>query len=249
MYSAPIIKKTFEVLRLIVGSNRSLGVTEIAKTLSLSKSTVFGILKALQDTGFVAKSKTTKKYAIGQELFKLSKIVLQGDVLAMIARPFLEKLIDLVDETVFLCAREENSVRVLDTIETSKKLKISSPIGTKFPITAAAFCKVFLSSMDDNEIRDFLIERGLPKYTENSITDVDMYIEEIAKVRQRGYGLDFEEYHMGVRGIATLIFAKGYPITSICILGFTGSMTEDKLNDMAKHLTNTAREISDRLSQ
>jgi IclR family KDG regulon transcriptional repressor len=249
MYSAPVIKKTFEVLRLIVGSNRSLGVTEIAKTLSLSKSTVFGILKALHDTGFIAKSKTTKKYAIGQELFKLSKSVLQGDVLTMIARPFLEKLVDLVDETVFLCAREENVVRVLDTIETSKKLKISSPIGTKFPITAAAFCKVFLAPMDDNEIRDFLKEQGLPKYTDYSITDIDKYLEEIGKVRQSGYSLDIEEYHMGVRGIAALISAKGYPITSVCILGFTGSMTEDKLNDMTKHLMNTAREISDRLSQ
>ncbi len=249
MYSAPVIKKTFEVLKLIVGSNRSLGVTEIAKTLSLSKSTVFGILKALQDTGFIAKSKTTKKYAIGQELFKLSKVVLQGDVLTMIARPFLEKLVELVDETVFLCAREENVVKVLDTIETSKKLKISSPIGTKFPITAAAFCKAFLASMDDNVIRDFLKEQGLPKYTENSIVDIDEYLEEIAKARQTGYSLDLEEYHMGVRGIAALIYAKGYPITSVCILGFTGSMTEDKLNDMAKHLMNTAREISDRLSQ
>jgi IclR family transcriptional regulator, KDG regulon repressor len=249
MYNAPVIRKTFDVLRLIVASNKSLGVTEIAKTLSLSKSTVFGILKALQDTGFIAKSKTTKKYAVGQELTKLSKIVLQGDVLAMIARPFMERLVELVDESVFLCAREENIVKVIDTIETNKTLKISAPIGTKFPITSAAFCKAFLSSMDDSKTRDFLIERGLPKYTENSITDVGAYLEEIAKVRQKGYSLDFEEYHMGVRGIATLILAKGYPITSICILGFTGSMTEDKVNDMAKHLMSTAAEISDRLSQ
>lgn len=249
MYSAPIIKKTFEVLRLIVGSNRSLGVTEIAKALSLSKSTVFGILKALQDTGFVTKSKTTKKYAIGQELFKLSKMVLQGDVVTMIARPFLEKLVELVDESVFLCAREENVVRVLDTIETNKKLKISSPIGTKFPITSAVFCKVFLSPMDDKDIRNFLKEQGLPKYTENSITDIDRFLTEIAKVRERGYSIDLEEYLVGTRGIATLIHSKGYPLTSIGILGFTGSMNEDKMNGMVKHLMNTAREISERLSQ
>jgi len=103
--------------------------------------------------------------------------------------------------------------------------------------------------MDEKESRNFLKEHGLPEYTENSITDIGQYLEEIAKVKQRGYSLDFEEYHMGVRGIATLIYAKGYPLTSISILGFTGSMTEDKLNDMAKHLMNTAREISDRLSQ
>lgn len=215
----------------------------------MSKSTVFGILKALQDSGFIAKSKTTKKYAIGQELFKLSKKVLQGDVITMIARPFLEKLVELVDETVFLCTREENVVKVLDTIETSKKLKISSPIGTKFPITAAAFCKVFLAPLDDREINNFLKEQGLPKYTENSITDVDQYMKEISRVRQQGYSLDYEEYHMGVRGIAALVHANGYPVTSVCILGFTGSMTENKLNDMAKHLMNTAKEISERLSQ
>jgi len=249
MYNAPVIKKTFEVLWHIVKSDRSLGVTEIAKSLSLSKSTVFGILKALQDTGFIAKSKTSKKYAIGQELFKLSKIVLQGDVLTMIARPFLEKLVELVDETVFLCAREENVVKILDAIETNKKLKISSPIGTKFPITSAVFCKVFLAPLSDNEIRNFLKEQGLPKYTENSITDVDQYIDEIAKTRQQGYSVDYEEYHMGVRGIAALVHANGYPLTSVCILGFTGSMTEGKLNDMAKHLISTAKEISDRLSQ
>jgi len=249
MYNAPVIKKTFEVLWHIVKSDRSLGVTEIAKSLSLSKSTVFGILKALQDTGFIAKSKTSKKYAIGQELFKLSKIVLQGDVLTMIARPFLEKLVELVDETVFLCAREENVVKILDTIETNKKLKISSPIGTKFPITSAVFCKVFLAPLSDNEIRNFLKEQGLPKYTENSITDIDQYIDEIAKTRQQGYSVDYEEYHMGVRGIAALVHANGYPLTSVCILGFTGSMTEGKLNDMAKHLISTAKEISDRLSQ
>lgn len=249
MYNAPVIKKTIEVLRFIVSSDRSLGVTEIAKALSLSKSTVFGILKALQDTGFIVKSKTSKKYAIGQELFKLSKIVLQGDVLTMIARPFLEKLVGLVDETVFLCAREETVVKILDTIETNKKLKISSPVGTKFPITSAAFCKIFLAPLNDNDIRSFLKEQGLPKYTENSITDIDQYIKEISKTRQQGYSLDCEEYHMGVRGIAVLIHASGYPLTSVCILGFTGSMTDNKLNDMAKHIMNTAKEISDRLSQ
>ncbi len=249
MYDAPAIKKALDVLRLVVESNKPLGVTEIASALTLSKSTVFGILKALQDVGFITKSKTTKRYTIGQELFKLSKTVLQGDVLTTIARPYLEKLVELVDETVFLCAREDNVVKILDTIETRKKLKISSPIGTRFPITASIFCKAFLSTLGDEEIRGFLKERGLPKYTENSITDIDRLLVEIVKVRQTGYSLDLEEYHMGVRGIASLIYSNGYPVASVSILGFTGSMRDDKIDGMAKHVVNTARDISDRLTQ
>src|SRR5512139_2008257 len=102
MYSAPVIKKTFEVLSLVVDSKRPLGVTEIARTLALSKSTVFGILKALQEANLIVKSKSTKRYAVGEELFKIAKRVLQGGEFSAIARPFIEKLVEEVNETVFL---------------------------------------------------------------------------------------------------------------------------------------------------
>jgi IclR family KDG regulon transcriptional repressor len=249
MYSAPVIKKTFEVLSLVVDSKRPLGVTEIARTLALSKSTVFGILKALQEANLIVKSKSTKRYAVGEELFKIAKRVLQGGELSAIARPFMEKLVEEVDETVFLCVREDSLVKVIDTIETRKKLKISSPVGTRLPITASVFCKAFLAPMQDAEIREFLKEKGLPRYTENSITDIERFIEDVKVTRNRGYSLDLEEYLMGVRAIATLVYANEYPVGAICILGFTGSMPTEKLPDMAERLMSTARKISERLTQ
>ena len=154
-----------------------------------------------------------------------------------------------VDETVFLCVREDSVVKVIDTIETRKKLKISSPVGTRLPITASVFCKAFLAPMEDADIRDFLKEKGLPRYTPNSITDLDRFIDEIRVTRKRHYSLDLEEYLMGVRAIATLVYANDYPVGAICILGFTGSMPTDKLPEMAKRLVGTARKISERLSQ
>ncbi len=249
MYSAPVIKKTFEVLSLVVDSKRPLGVTEIARTLALSKSTVFGILKALQEGNLIIKSKSTKRYTIGEELFKIAKRVLQGGELSSIARPFLEKLVEEVDESVFLCVREDSVVKVIETIETRKKLKISSPVGTRLPITASVFCKAFLAPMEDSEIRDFLKEKGLPKYTSNSITDVERFIEEIKVTRRQHYSLDLEEYLMGVRAIATLVYTNDYPVGAICILGFTGSMPTEQLPAMAQQLIHTARKISERLSQ
>ncbi|MHB8110204.1 MAG: IclR family transcriptional regulator [Syntrophorhabdaceae bacterium] len=249
MYSAPVIKKTFEVLQLVVDSKRPLGVTEIARTLALSKSTVFGILKALQEGNLIVKSKATKRYAVGEELFKIAKRVLQGGELSAIARPFLEKLVEEVDETVFLCVREDISVKVIDTIETRKKLKISSPVGTRLPITASVFCKAFLAPMNDDQIREFLKEKGLPKYTPNSITDIDLFLEEIKVARERHYSVDLEEYLMGVRAIATLVYAKDIPVGAIGILGFTGSMPTEKIPDMAESLIASSRKISERLGQ
>jgi DNA-binding IclR family transcriptional regulator len=249
MYNAPILKKSLEVLKYIVNTGSPLGVTEISNNLSVSKSTIYGILNALKDEKFVAKDNKTKKYIIGPELYELAKKVFKGGEIVMVARPFLEKLVSLVDETAFLCIREDTAARVLDAIEAKKALKITSPIGIRFPITASVLCKAFLSPMDNESIKIFLKEKGLPRYTENSITDIDEFLKEIDKTRETGYSLDLEEYLKGIRAAATLIYSNGTPVGAICVIGFSTSIYNERLPSIIQHLKNTAQQISERLSQ
>ncbi len=249
MYNAPVLKKAVDVLKFIVNEGNPLGVTEISKKLSISKSTVFGILKAFEEEKFIVKDKVSKKYVIGQELFELSKNVFKGGEFTTIARPFLEKLVGLVDETVFLSVREDNVIKVLDAMESKKSFKISSPVGATFPITASVLCKAFLSPMNNDKIRDFLKERGLPRYTENSITDIDLFLKEIEKTRSLGYSLDLEEYLTGIRAVATLICTDNAPVGALCAVGFSRSLSDEKLPYVINHLKNAAMQISERLSQ
>lgn len=162
MYNAPILKKAIDILRLLIKEYQPLGVAEIARMVSVSKSTAYGILRSFQEEGFVTKDDITKKYTIGKEMMRLSKLVFKGQDLISIVRPFLERLVQLVDETVFLGVREYDAVKVIDVIEAKKDLKISSPIGTKLPITAGAIGKIFLSTMENEEVLTFISEKGLP---------------------------------------------------------------------------------------
>jgi IclR family transcriptional regulator, KDG regulon repressor len=193
MYSVPILKKSLDVLKLLVSEQTPAGVTEIAKRLSISKSTTFGILRALEREGFVVKDGTAKKYLIGPELITFCKKVIQGTDFITIARPFVETLVERVGETAFVGVREQDYVKVLDVVEAKKDLKISSPIGTRIRITAGVFGKIFLSTMDDESILKYLSEKGLRRYTENSITDAETYLKAIARTRVSGYALDLEE--------------------------------------------------------
>jgi IclR family transcriptional regulator, KDG regulon repressor len=248
MYSAPILKKSLEVLKFIVNGRTPLGVTEISNQLAISKSTVYGILSALKEERFIEKDRQTKKYMIGPELYELSKRVFKGGELITVARPFLERLVMLVDESVFLCIREDPVVKVIDAVETKKAFKISLPIGGTFPITASVTCKAFLSPMDDEAIRNFLKEKGLPRYTENSITDLEEFLREVDKTRTTGYSLDLEEYLKGIRAVATLIHSANTPVGAICVVGFSTSMHDDKIPSIIQHVKETARQISARLS-
>jgi DNA-binding IclR family transcriptional regulator len=248
MYNAPILKKAIDILRLLIKEYQPLGVSEIAKTVSVSKSTAFGILRSFQEEGFATKDTTTKKYTIGKEMMRLSKLVFKGQDLISIARPFLERLAEIVDETVFLGIREYDAVKVIDIIEAKKDLKISSPVGTKLPITAGAIGKIFLSTMNNEEVVAYINEKGLPQYTENSITDMGAFIEEIEETRRLGYSVDMEEYLKGIRAIATLIRQNGEPIGAIWFVGFSNSMIDERLNHIIRNLKHTADQISARLT-
>ncbi|MCX8022885.1 MAG: IclR family transcriptional regulator [Syntrophorhabdaceae bacterium] len=249
MYNAPILKKTFQILHFIVNNPGPLGVTEISSRLAISKSTVYGILKALTEEGLIIKDRKTKKYVIGPSLFELSKKVFKAGELIATVRFFLEKLVATVDETAFLCVKEGDMVRVLDTVEKKKPFKISFPVGVTFPITASATCKAFLSPLTDDEIKAFLKEKGLPKYTENSITDIETFLKEIQKTRENGYSIDFEEYLKGIRAVAALIYSEGIPAGAVCVVGFSTSMHDGKIPFIIDQIKETAKQITDRLSQ
>ncbi len=249
MYSAPILKKSLEVLKFIVNSGTPLGVTDISKKLAISKSTVYGILSALKEERFIEKDRQTKKYVIGPELHELSRMVFKGGELISVARPFLEKLVAQVDETAFLCVREDPLVKVIDAVETRKAFRISLPVGATFPFTASATYKAFLSLMDNMSIRESLKEKGLPRYTENSITDIDDFLKEVDKVRATGYSVDHEEYLKGIRAVAALVYAGNTPVGAICVLGISTSMADDKIPSIIGQVKGTAHQISARLSR
>jgi hypothetical protein len=51
-----------------------------------------------------------------------------------------------------------------------------------------------------------------------------------------------------MRAIATLIYSGHFPVASVWIVGFTSSMSDEKLPHMISSLKSTAEEISTKLS-
>jgi len=244
MYSAPIVKRVIEIIRLIVQEHKQVGVTHISDSLSINKSTVFGILKALQAAGYVVKDPATKKYTMGPALFELSTMIFKRTNLATLAHPFLERLAEQVEETVILGARENNHLKFLEVIEARKDLKISSHVGAKIPITVGATGKVVLSFMEDNEIVSLLSDKGLPQFTEKSITDMDLFLREVAKVRRQGHALDFDEYLKGTMAVAAPIRAGKRLIGVVWVVSFTSAMDDAKVAGIIEQVTNTTKLIS-----
>ena len=245
-YFAPSVKKAFEILKLISSMKEGMGISEIARDLSIAKSTVHGMTSALEELGVVTRDPQSKRYRLGFTLFELGRIAHSQIDLNSLARPILEELMEKTECSVFLGILNWEHVTILDVVEPRTNLKITSPIGTTIPLLAGAVGKVFLAGMEEEQAVKLIREKGLVRYTENSITDVKHYLQEIQKVRQLGYAADDEEYLLGVRAVAAPIKGVRDLMSAIWVVGFKANLNEEKMN-LLKTSTIAAAETIDRI--
>jgi IclR family KDG regulon transcriptional repressor len=247
-YQAPSVKKAFQILKLISDTASGLGVSELARSLGMGKSTVHGITSALEEMGTIIRDPSTKRYTLGLTLFELGRSAYSQVDLRALARPVMEELMERAQESVFLGVLNGGHVTILDMVESRQDLKITSPIGTTIPLPAGATAKVFLGAMEEDKIKEIIRTRGLIRYTEKTITNPERYLEEIRRVRANGYATDYEEYIPGVRAVASPITAKGHRISAIWVVGFRTSLNDHKMKEIIGATKEAAEEISRRAS-
>lgn len=243
-YNAPVLYKAFAILEEIARNQSGLGVSDLARRLAISKSTVYGITQTLTEIGALRQDAETKKFTLGPTLVQLGNQALAGVDIRSVARPYMEELSQEFKETVFMGTFDEYGITIIEKADSPQELKISAPVGTRIPIFAGAAGKVFLAGLKEEVLNKILRERSLPKYTENSITDPQNYRKELEKVRREGYATDFEEYIRGVNAISVpLLDSWGWPVAALWMVGFSHSFTGEKVDQAILATSKAAAKI------
>jgi IclR family KDG regulon transcriptional repressor len=248
-YFAPSVKRAFEILKLVAASKGGIGISEIARGLGMAKSTVHGMTSALEEIGVVLRDPVTKKYTLGFTLFELGKSAYSQIDLKDLARPVAEDLMERTQASVFLGVLNWDHATVLDVVEPRTELKITAPIGTTLPLMAGAAGKVFLSKMDEEEVKRIIKTKGLTRFTENTITSTERYLEVIRAARENGFATDDEEYIPGVRAVAAPINKAAPLLSAIWVVGLKASLDEERMKLLAEYTVDAARAIDLRIER
>jgi len=241
-YLAPSVKKAFDILKVISSSRGGIRLNEIAKTLNIAKSSVHGIISILEDVGAVRKDPSNRKYELGLTLFELGRKAYSQIDLREVARPVMENLVEKVQETVFLGTlnNDNEKILVLDVVECSHDMKITSPVGSTLSIYAAAPGKAIMACMTENLVKEILSKRSLARHTDNSITDPVLFMQELKKVRENGYATDYEEYMTGVHAAAAPLILYDQRFAAIYIVGFKKSLDNNKMDFIKTEIVKAA---------
>ncbi|WP_408010180.1 IclR family transcriptional regulator [Pseudalkalibacillus sp. A8] len=210
-------------------------LTEISIALDISKSTCLRILKTLELKDFVHFNRLSKRYKLGSYLIPLgSRSEEMNDYISTVIS-YLPTICAEVNQTVVLAKRKDAlNLAYIAKEEPNQKIRLTISPGEIFPIIGGAVGKSYIAHLTDiqiNEIIDeFIVDGQLPRYTENTITTPEIFMDELRKIREEGIAETDSEHTQGIHALACPILnGKGEVVLSI---GFFihSSLSNDECN-------------------
>nr|WP_312577838.1 IclR family transcriptional regulator [Sedimentibacter sp.] len=238
------VDRAISILKCFSEGRRELKLSEIADELGLNKSTVHGIINTLKHHGLIDQDEKTQKYRLGIYLIGLGELVVRSIDDRAIGYPIIEEMCRKLKETIHVGVLDCTDIVYIDKKECDNSIKISTKIGSRHPAYCTADGKVMLAYLDLNK-QMRIIPDSIPKFTPNTITDKSDIIKELAKIKEKGYAIDNEEYETGLVCVAAPVFDHSGAVKyGISITGPTIRMTEEKIVEIIDVLKEAAHKIS-----
>lgn len=206
-YSVQSLMLGLSLLEALAATGKDRGITELAVQFKTNKWRIFRHLHSLCDGGYVAQDSTTGKFRLGRRTYSLLESLPHRFNFAREARAEMSALRTSRGHTVVLAAPiDDTGVVVVDAIEGTHAVQFSLKIGAIFELHASAHGKAALAFGPSSWL-ERVIERGLKRHTEYTITDPRSLRHEIERVRAQGWASAYEESFRGVNTVVAPIFA------------------------------------------
>jgi DNA-binding IclR family transcriptional regulator len=241
------LRRGLEVLEFMAARDGEATVTEVARVLSVDRSTSSRLLATLEARGFVEQDPDTQRYRLGTKLTLLSNVVLRSRNLGAVGHEVVRSLAESSGEGAHLAILTGADAVFIDHVDGRERLTINTSIGEHDPTYCTAIGRALLSGLSEDAIRELLADVVMKRFTRKTVTSIDRVVESARLVRQQGYAFDDEERHVGVQCVAAPVFDHtGRVVAAVGISGPTGriaSATERTIREVLS----ASRSLSTRL--
>lgn len=221
-----LIRTTHKTLAALVALNQheALRVAEMARILSLPRTTTTRVLETLRELGYIDRRDDDQRYTLTDRVLMLSGGHDSRDQFVRSARPILDRYCAQLRWPLALATPHGLSLRVRYTTDIKTPYKIfTSPAGIDVPLTQSATGLVYLAYQDRSE-REFLLNSMAE--TDTPAPKLTALTERLESVRRAGYcyvdqsfvrARQFKGHEMREGVIAVPVIQSGKPIGAIAL--------------------------------
>jgi len=222
--SLKTVRRAFEVLDLLLELEGA-RASELAAYMDLPNSTVYDYLQSLVETQYVTRE--DKVYRPSTRFYTVAGKMKHRNRLFQIAKPEMKRLAAETGELVGLTVESEGRGIIFHEEEGDQALSLGTYPGAVVPLHTHATGKVILAYLPEAETTRIVDDEELVKRTENTISDPAALREELTRVREDGYAVDWDEQVLGMGMAAVPILVDERVLGSLGIVSPTGRMKEE----------------------
>ncbi len=239
------IESVDNALRVLVllGQCQHLRLTDVSQYLGVASSTAHRLLAMLSYRGLVRQNLATRSYEPGPSLDQLAYGLLRRLDVRSRARPILEKLNADLEETVHLGRLEGGDVHFIDSIESTRALRVVNRLGRSMPAHCTSTGKALLATLSEPDLLAAYPDEDLVQLTRHSIGTRTELIAALAEIRRRGYATSQQESEEGVQSLAVALRAIRSPRLALCASVPVSRMTASARRHIRERLIESAEAI------
>jgi len=239
------LSRGLAILSELERARDSLGVRELARRLDLNPATTQRLINTLLEEGFVIRDPVNQRYSLGYRALSLGASIRDDNQLVTASMKVLQSLTNAMEVNSFLGALMGDRIVYLLALQSQGPISINSRTGQVVALHSSALGKVLLSEMPEDRAISLLSSAPLQKFTERTITDIPVLLEELHEVRRQGYGTVLGENLPGVDSVGAVVRgASGTAVGAISAAYAPTLQPRVRFADLTARLVNAARDIS-----
>lgn len=242
--SVQSLDRALRILAIVADAN-GLSLSEIAAQSGLAASTAYRMLTTMENHGMVEFDSSDQLWSIGVETYRMGAAFLRRRKLVDRARIVMQELMEQTGETANLGVAEDDCVVFVSQVETHQAIRAFFRPGTRSPFHASGIGKAVLAHLEPERVAAILRKAGLERFTDKTLSDLPTLTRDLGRIKLRGWSVDDEERHPGMRCVAAAIFNEfGEPIGGVSVSGPTVRVTPERLAEIGPLVRNAAADVT-----
>ena len=231
MSTVPAARDTLRIVKYLAGHSGPVRASTVSRDLNLPRSSVYHLLRVLQDEGFAVHSPEHQGYALGPLLVDIGSSVRASDTLARLAGPVLERL---VAETKLPLVAHLGVLQHSDVVYASKIAAARAPavvtsIGVRLPAHLTATGRAMLSALPPAQFGAiYSADATLTLRTGTGPASVSELSRLLEEARNRGWAVEDGDINLDYASVAAVVLDhNSYPAASVG-LTFRRTIVDDR---------------------